>query len=40
MRSYLAARWTALGNKLVDLAEAFPEELYDAYPTKRDADVC
>jgi uncharacterized damage-inducible protein DinB len=34
MRSYLAARWTAIGNKLVDLAEAFPEEKYDARPSQ------
>ena len=34
MRSYLAARWTAMGNKLVDLAEAFPEEHYDTPPSR------
>lgn len=32
MRDVLIARWTDVGDKLVALAEEFPEELYDAPP--------
>jgi uncharacterized damage-inducible protein DinB len=36
MRDVLITRWSEIGDKMVKLAEAFPEDKYDARPT---ADV-
>jgi uncharacterized damage-inducible protein DinB len=36
MRDVLVTRWAEIGDKMVKLAEAFPEDKYDARPT---ADV-
>jgi len=33
MRDLLVTRWSEIGDKMVKLAEAFPEDRYDAQPT-------